>query len=236
MTLAALIDDLVCANHILYNEGVVDGFGHVSARHPERSDRFLLARSIAPAIVTHDDIMEFDLEGSAVDARGRRPYLERFIHSEIYRTRPEVNAVVHSHSPSVIPFGVTGVRLRPIFHLGGFLSGATPIFEIRDAAGPETDMLIRTPELGVALARTLGGAAYALMRGHGSVAVGVSIPQVVYRAIYAEVNARLQSEAARLGEITFLNDAEAANAAATNDQMVDRPWQLWKKRASDSQR
>lgn len=235
MTLAALIDDLVCANHILYNEGVVDGFGHVSARHPERSDRFLLSRSIAPAIVTHDDIMEFDVEGNAVDARGRRPYLERFIHSEIYRTRPEVNAIVHSHSPSVIPFGVTGVCLRPVFHLSGFLSGATPIFEIRDAAGPETDMLIRTPELGVALARTLGSAAYALMRGHGSVAVGVSIQQVVYRAIYAEVNARLQSEAARLGEITFLNDAEAANAAATNDQMVDRPWQLWKKRASDSQ-
>lgn len=236
MTLAALIDDLVCANHILYNEGVVDGFGHVSARHPERSDRFLLSRSIAPAIVTHDDIMEFDLEGNAVDARGRRPYLERFIHSEIYRTRPEVKAIVHSHSPSVIPFGVTGVRLRPIFHLSGFLAGEAPIFEIRDAAGPETDMLIRTSELGVALARTLGGAAYALMRGHGSVAVGGSIQQVVYRAIYAEMNARLQSEAARLGEITFLNDAEAANAAATNDQMVDRPWQLWKKRAAQSQR
>lgn len=232
MTLTALIDDLVYANHILYSEGVVDGFGHVSARYPERPDRFLLSRSIAPAIVTHEDIMEFDLDGNAVDARGRRPYLERFIHSEIYRTRPEVTAVVHSHSPSVIPFGVTGVGLRPIYHLSGFLAGGAPIFEIRDAAGPETDMLIRTPDLGAALARSLGGAAYALMRGHGSVAVGNSVKQVVYRAIYAEVNARLQSQAAQLGEITFLTDAEAANAAATNDQMVDRPWELWKKRVT----
>ena len=232
MTLEALIDDLVCANHILYNEGVVDGFGHVSARHPERPERFLLSRSIAPAIVTHDDIMEFDFDGNPVDAQGRRPYLERFIHSEIYRTRPQVQAVVHSHSPSVIPFGVTGVGLRPVYHLSGFLAGEAPIFEIRDAAGPPTDMLIRTPALGAALARSLGGAAYALMRGHGSVAVGGSVKQVVYRAIYAEVNARLQSAAAQLGAITFLNDAEAANAAATNDQMIDRPWELWKKRVS----
>jgi HCOMODA/2-hydroxy-3-carboxy-muconic semialdehyde decarboxylase len=172
--------------------------------------------------------MEFDFEGNAVDAQGRRPYLERFIHSEIYRTRPEVQAIVHSHSPAVIPFGVTGVALRPIYHLSGFLGGGAPIFEIRDAAGPETDMLIRTAEL----ARSLGGAPYALMRGHGSVAVGGSVKQVVYRAIYAEVNARLQFEAAQLGEITFLTEAEAANGAATNDQMVDRPWELWKKRVT----
>lgn len=232
MTLEALIDDLVCANHILYHEGVVDGFGHVSARHPQQPDRFLLARSIAPAMVTREDIMEFDSDGNAMDARGRRPYLERFIHSEIYRARPDVAAIVHSHSPSVIPFGVTGTGLRPVYHLSGFLAGPAPIFEIRDVGGLQTDMLIRTPELGAALARALGGSAYALMRGHGSVAVGVSVKQVVYRAIYAEVNARLQSEAARLGDITFLNDAEAANAAATNDQMVDRPWELWKTRVA----
>ena len=233
---AALVDDLVYANRILYNEGVVDGFGHVSVRHPERPDRFLLSRSIAPALVTNDDIMEFDFAGSAIDARGRRPYLERFIHGAIYSSRPDVQAVVHSHSPAVIPFGVTGVGLRPIFHLSGFLAGATPIFEIRDAGGPETDMLIRTPELGAALARSLGGAAYALLRGHGAVAVGVSLKQVVYRSIYAEVNARLQSEALRLGEVSFLNDAEAANAAATNDEVLDRPWELWKKRIADWKR
>lgn len=233
MTLAALIDDLVTANHILYKEGVVDGFGHVSVRHPEAPERYFLARSLAPAVVRREDILEFDLDSNAIDARGARPYLERFIHGEIYRARPAVHAIVHSHSPSVIPFGVTHTTLKPIFHLGGFLGGGTPIFEIRETAGDNTDMLIRTPQLGVALARTLGSASYALMRGHGSVAVGGSLKQVVYRAIYGEVNARLQSEALRLGTITYLNDAEAANAAATNDQMVDRPWELWKKRVAD---
>lgn len=230
MTLALAIDDLVTANRILYNEGVVDGFGHVSVRHPERPDRYLLARSIAPAVVTHEDIMEFDLDSNAIDPHGRRPYLERYIHGEIYRARPDVQSIVHSHSPAVIPFGVTHVPLRPLYHLGGFLGAGVPIFEIRDAGGDRTDMLVRTPHLGRALAAALGAAGYALMRGHGSVAVGASIKQTVYRAIYAEVNARLQSEASRLGEITFLNADEAANAAATNDEVLDRPWDLWKSR------
>jgi len=227
---AELLSDLVAANHILFNEGVVDGFGHVSARDDRDSGRFLLARSIAPGTVTTRDIMEFDLEGEPVDARGRRPYLERFIHSEIYRLRPDVQAIVHSHSPSVVPYGVTGMHLRPIFHMSGFLGAVTPIFEIRDAGGPATDMLIRDRKLGAALARTLGSATFALMRGHGSVAVGAGIRQVVYRAIYAEVNAKLQLEASRLGEITFLNDQEAARAMATNDGVLDRPWELWKRR------
>ena len=232
MTRPSLVHDLVLANHILYNEGVVDGFGHVSVRHPERPDRYFLARSLAPANVTSEDIMELDLASNDVETSGRKPYLERFIHGEIYRARPDVQAIVHSHSPSVIPFSVTRTRLKPVFHLAGFLGGGTPNFEIRDASGPETDMLIRTPELGVALASTLGSATYALMRGHGSVAVGNSLKQAVYRAIYAEVNARLQSEASRLGDITFLSEAEAENAAATNAEMVDRPWELWKQRVA----
>ena len=227
-----LIDDLVAANHILYLEGVVDGFGHVSARHETDPGRFLLARSIAPAVVTAADIMEFDLEGEPRDPRGRKVYLERYIHSEIYRTRPDVRAIVHSHSPSVIPYGVTGTQLRPIFHMSGFLGPSTPIFEIRDAGGPATDMLIRDRKLGAALAQSLGPANFALMRGHGSVAVGTSVKQVVYRAIYAEVNARLQSEAMRLGDITFLNELEAANATETNNGVLDRPWELWKRRVS----
>jgi len=231
-----LIDDLVVANHILYHEGVVDGFGHISVRHPARPDRFLLSRSIAPATVQAEDIMEFDLDGNAVDARGRKPYLERFIHSEVYRARADVQAVVHNHSPAVIPFGVTGARLRPISHMSGFLAGGVPNFEIREAGGPATDMLIRTPQLGVAFARTLGGAAFALMRGHGAVAVGDSIRQVVYRAVYAEQNARLQMEALRLGEINFLNDAEAAGADAANYVNMDRPWELWKRRVAQTLR
>lgn len=228
-----LIKDLVVANHILFKEGVVDGFGHVSLRNNRNPERFLLARSIAPGTVTAADIMEFDLEGEPVDPNGRKVYLERFIHSEIYRSRPDVQAVVHSHSPSVIPYGVTGTQLRPIFHMSGFLGSSTPIFEIRDEGGPATDMLIRDRKLGAALAKSLGPATFALMRGHGSVAVGTSVKQVVYRAIYAEVNARLQSEAMRLGEITFLNEREAANAMETNNGVIDRPWELWKKRVSE---
>ena len=231
MSNTGFIDDLVSANHILFKEGVVDGFGHVSARHDKDPERFLLARGIAPATVAAGDIMEFDLTGEPTDARGRKPYLERYIHSEIYRARPDVLAIVHSHSPSLIPFGITGTSLRPVYHMSGFLGSTTPIFEIRETGGPATDMLIRDRKLGAALAKSLGPSSFALMRGHGSVAVGATLKQVVYRAIYAEVNARLQSEAMRLGPITFLNEAEAANAARTNDGVIDRPWELWKKRA-----
>jgi len=233
MSRKGLIDDLVSANHILFKEGVVDGFGHVSVRDERDPERFLLSRSIAPATVTARDVMEFGMDGEPLNARGRKPYLERTIHSEIYRSRPDVVAVVHSHSPALIPFGITGTSLRPVFHMSGFLGLATPIFEIRETGGPATDMLIRDRKLGAALARTLGKAPFALMRGHGSVAVGATLKQVVYRAIYAEVNARLQSEALRLGTITYLNDAEAANAARANDGVIDRPWGLWKKRAEE---
>ncbi len=233
MSHKGLIDDLVSANHILFKEGVVDGFGHVSMRDERDPERFLLSKSIAPATVTARDVMEFGMEGEPLNPRGRKPYLERYIHSEIYRARSDVQAIVHSHSPALIPFGITGTSLRPVFHMSGFLGSATPIFEIREAGGPATDMLIRDRKLGAALARTLGAAPFALMRGHGSVAVGATLKQVVYRAIYAEVNARLQSDAVRLGTITFLNEQEAANASRTNDSVIDRPWELWKKRAKE---
>ena len=232
MSRKGLIDDLVSANHILAKEGVVDGFGHVSMRDERDPERFLLSKSIAPATVTARDVMEFGVDGEPLNPRGRKPYLERYIHSEIYRARPDVQAIVHSHSPALIPFGITGTSLRPVFHMSGFLGSATPIFEIREAGGPATDMLIRDRKLGAALARALGAAPFALMRGHGSVAVGATLKQVVFRSIYAEVNARLQSEALRLGAINYLNDAEAANAARTNDSVIDRPWELWLARAA----
>ncbi len=233
MSRKGLIEDLVSANHILFKEGVVDGFGHVSMRDERDPERFLLSKSVAPATVTARDVMEFGMDGEPLNPRGRKPYLERYIHSEIYRARPDVQAIVHSHSPALIPFGITGTSLRPVFHMSGFLGSATPIFEIREAGGPATDMLIRDRKLGLALARTLGAAPFALMRGHGSVAVGATLKQVVYRAIYAEVNGRLQSEALRLGTITFLNEQEAANASRTNDSVIDRPWGLWKKRVKE---
>jgi len=224
-----LVRDLVSANRILFKEGVLDGFGHVSARHDRNPGRFLLASGIAPGTVTAADIMEYDLDCNPVAARGRRMYLERYIHGEIYRARPDVQAVVHSHSPSVIPFGITATPLRPVYHMSGFLGGSPPpVFEIRDVGGLSTDLLIRDRHLGAALARSLGPAAYALMRGHGSVAVGDSVRQVVYRAIYAEMNARLQSEALRLGAVTFLTEGEAASAARTIDGVLERPWELWR--------
>ena len=221
-----LVDKLVVANRILYRQGVVDGFGHVSARHDQSPRHFLLARNMAPGLVRRDDIITFDLDGMALDAEGRRVYLERFIHGEIYRARPDVQAIVHSHSPSVIPFGVTGQPLRPIYHMSGFLGEGAALFEIREVA-EDTDMLIRDNRLGKALAAALGARSTVLMRGHGSTVVGTSIEQAVYRAIYAEVNAKLQIQAVTLGEISYLNLQEAAKAAATNDTQLARTWELW---------
>lgn len=223
----ALIDKVVLANRILYRYGVVDGFGHVSARHDRSPGHFLLARNMAPGLVRRDDIVTFDLDGTALDAAGRRVYLERFIHGEIYRARPDVQAVVHSHSPNVIPFGVTGQSLRPVFHMSGFLGEGSALFEIRDVAG-DTDMLVSNNHLGVALAVALGARSTVLMRGHGSTVVGGSIEQAVYRAFYAEVNARLQTQAKLLGEVKYLNAAEAAKAAAINDTQLPRVWELWR--------
>ena len=231
MTLAkpdqALVEKLALANRILYNQNVVDGFGHISVRHDKSNDHFLLSRNRAPGIVTAQDILCYDLDGELVEPSEHRSYLERFIHSEIYKARPDVMSVVHSHSQSVIPFGATGQRLRPIFHMSGFLGSGSTLFEIRDGAG-NTDMLIRDMGLGKALAQSLGNSNCVLMRGHGSTTTGPSIEVVVYRAIYAEINAKLQIQAAALGPVNFLNEAEAALAAATTEGQVVRAWDLWR--------
>ncbi len=226
-----LLEDLALANRILVNEGVLDGFGHISVRNPNNPERFFIARSMAPALVDVGDIVEVDLDGGVHDAQGRRTYVERFIHSAIYKVRPDVMSVIHSHSPAVIPFGVTGARLRPICHMSGFLGATTPIYEIRHTAGENTDLLISNQALGESLAKVLGQSNVALMRGHGSVTVGNSIKQAVFRGIYTENNARLQSEASRLGEIRFLTDAEAQATSDMNDLHLDRPWEMWKRNA-----
>jgi HCOMODA/2-hydroxy-3-carboxy-muconic semialdehyde decarboxylase len=229
---AQLAEKLALANRILYDQRVVDGFGHASVRHDASAAHFLLARNMAPALVTAADILTFDLDGNALDADGPGVYLERFIHGEIYRARPDVGAIVHSHSPSVIPFAATRTSLRPVFHMSGFLGEGSVLFEIRDVAG-ETDLLIRDAALGRALAASLGDASLVLMRGHGSTVVGASLEQAVYRAIYAETNARLQTQALALGQVTYLTGREAALAAATNDTQLARTWELWVRRVSD---
>jgi ribulose-5-phosphate 4-epimerase/fuculose-1-phosphate aldolase len=232
----SLIRELVDANHILFDQGVVDGFGHVSARHPERPDRFLLARSMAPALVTEKDVLEFDLDGNPVVPSGPAPYLERFIHGEIYRKRQDVMSVVHSHSPSVVPFSVVpDTKLRPICHMCGFLNAkGMPVFEIRDFAGPGSDLLITSSRLGAALADSLGEEPAVLMRGHGSTVVASTLRQAVFRAVYTEVGARLQMEAMRLGPITYLTEEETVGTTKTISTQYDRSWFLWLKAARNS--
>jgi HCOMODA/2-hydroxy-3-carboxy-muconic semialdehyde decarboxylase len=226
----ALIDDLVAANRILAAHGVVDGWGHVSVRHDRDPSRYLMSRALAPELVTAEDILEHDLDSVAADARGRSLYLERFIHGEIYRARPDVQAVVHHHSPSVIPFGVSSQPLRPIYHMAAFLGADTPVFEIREFGGM-TDLLVRDAALGRALAQTLGRHTAALLRGHGAVVVGPTIPHAVARSIYMELNARLQQQAIALGDVTYLAPEEARLAEAAVSGTYGRPWELWKRQA-----
>jgi len=227
---AGVLEDMVIGSRVLADFGVLDGFGHVSARHPTNPNRFLMSRSLAPALVTANDIMEFDLDGNAVDARGRTLFLERFIHSEIYKARPDVMAVVHTHSPGVIPFGVTQVPLRAMYHSPSFLAAGVPVWDIRKDFG-ETNMLVSDPALGKSLAQTLGDKSVVLMRGHGDVAVAPSIKMAIFRAYYTDVNAKLQSQAIALGgDVNYLTPGEGVKADAINFLVLDRIWNLWKMR------
>lgn len=230
----ALLDDIVSANRILFRHRVVDAFGHVSVRHPDDPSLFLLARNMAPALVTTDDIVTFHLDGRPCNANGRGVYLERFIHGEIFRLRPDVQAVVHSHAPAVVPFGiVASATLKPVWHMSGFLGLSTPVYEIRDHGGDATDLLIRSRELGISLAETLGKHNVVLMRGHGATVVGDSLRQVVYRSVFTQANAELQLQAHQLGEVEFLTPGECETASRSVGSQVDRAWNLWKDEVRD---
>ena len=226
-----LIEDLVAASRVLAMHEVLDAYGHVSARSDKHPERFIMSRSLAPALVTAADLMELDADSEPLRRDRRKGFIERYIHGEIYRARPEVMAVVHSHSASVIPFGVTRTQLRPIYHMGSFLWSGAPVFEIRKTK-QDNDLLIRDRPLGQALAGTLGKCTCVLMRGHGMTVVGDGVPEVVFRAIYTEMNARLQLQATRLdGPIEFLSDEEGRRSTAANRGTLERPWELWKKQA-----
>jgi ribulose-5-phosphate 4-epimerase/fuculose-1-phosphate aldolase len=228
---ARAIDDLVAANRILADQGILDAYGHVSVRNPRDAVHFFLARSTAPETVTSADVFEHDLDGNAPAAQGKTLFLERFIHAEIYRARPDVMAVVHTHAPSLIPFGITGQTLRPVYHMSAFLGTGVPIFDPRNGFG-DTDLLIRTPALGKALAHTLGTHTAVLQRGHGAVVVAGDLPHAVFRAVYTEMNAKLQAQAMELGKrVVYLDPAEAQKAAESMGGTVARPWELWKKKA-----
>jgi ribulose-5-phosphate 4-epimerase/fuculose-1-phosphate aldolase len=224
--------ELVAANRILVRHGVLDAFGHVSARVAPGAERFLLSRNLAPQSVTESDLLLHDLDGCVEDARPT--YLERFIHAEIYRARPEVMAVVHSHSASVIPFGISTTPMRPVIHMAGFLPPErTTVYEMSEYGGDATDLLVTSSELGASLAATLGEDAVALMRGHGSVAVGTSIRQAVYRAVYTEVNAGILLRALGLGGVRYLSAGEAEAACVSVGGQVDRAWNVWRSEIGD---
>jgi ribulose-5-phosphate 4-epimerase/fuculose-1-phosphate aldolase len=230
-----LLFDLVAANRTLAHFNVLDAFGHVSVRDPKNPKRYLISRSIAPESVAASDILALDLDSQPVhpDDQDKLLYRERFIHGEIYKVRPDVNAVVHSHSPTVVPFTVTKVKLRPILHNAGFLGLGAPLFEIRKCAGHGTDLMILTPELGRDLAKKLGKeAAVVLMRGHGDSVVAPSLPNAVFRAYYTEINARQQLAAITIGgPINFMTKAEAIASSDAMLRASARPWALWRKKA-----
>ena len=223
----SLIQEIVDANRILARHRIVDAFGHVSARHPDDPQTYLISRSVAPNLVTPTDIMAFDLDSQAKPGTDMRSYSERFIHGAIYQARPDVMAIVHCHAPPLIPFGATRNALRPIFHMCGFLGFGCAHYDIRDKSG-WTDMLVRDADRAQALAETLGDKPIVLMRGHGATVVGSSVIQAVHRTYYATVNAQLQAEAIRLGEPIYLEDEEARLSAAANDFSAERAWALWK--------
>ena len=225
------VADLVTANHVLVRHGIVDAFGHVSVRDSTAPERFLLARSMAPALVEASDIMTFAFDGTPLGGDVRAPIAERFIHGAIYRARADVGAVVHSHAAPLIPFGIVhGVPMRPVSHMSSFLRGPVPVFEIRDVCGPDNDLLVRDITSGAALATTLSEGSAVLMRGHGATIVGRGLHEAVFRAIYTVANATLQAAAIALGsEITYLSDLEAERSAVTNEAQVERAWALWQR-------
>jgi ribulose-5-phosphate 4-epimerase/fuculose-1-phosphate aldolase len=225
--------ELAIANRILAREGVVDAFGHVSIRHPERPDRYFMARSRSPELVTVDDLMEFSLEGTPIDARGRTAYSERFIHAAIYEARADVISVIHNHSHAIIPYGITPVKLRPVLHVAAAIGEEIPVWDIAKKFG-DTNMLVVNMEQGRDLAATLGANRVALMRGHGCALAGRTLREAVFTAVYLQVNAELQTRALMLSDdVRYLSPGEAAKAKEMTSQPIglERAWEYWSMRA-----
>jgi HCOMODA/2-hydroxy-3-carboxy-muconic semialdehyde decarboxylase len=222
------LEELVTANRILASQGIVDSYGHVTIRSPDNPERYFMSRARAPERVERDDIMEFTLEGDAVDAKGRRPYLERFIHGARYEARPEVMSVVHNHSPSTIPYGVTGHKMRPLMHVCGSIGHQVPIWDSHKKFG-DTDLLVTSMAMGRDLAKAVGKGRTALMRGHGAVVVGTDLRLAVFTAVYLELNAKLQAQAESMGKVKFLTKGEVDKTMANtvSPANVARAWENW---------
>lgn len=233
MSQTEILREIAIANRILAGEGVVDAYGHVSMRHPERPDRFLLSRSRSPELVTPDDIMEFALDGQAIDKSDTRaPYLERFIHAAVYEARPEVNAVVHNHSAAVVPFSVTKTPLRPLLHTAGGMGAHVPVWDIRDKFG-DTNLLVANMDQGRDMAQTLASNRVVLMRGHGCTVAASNVRQAVVVAVYVQVNAALQLDAMKIGDVKYLSEGEVRETGALIEMpnVLTRVWDYLVSRA-----
>jgi ribulose-5-phosphate 4-epimerase/fuculose-1-phosphate aldolase len=236
--LAPLIDDLVAANRILATEGIVDAFGHVSIRHPDDPTKFLLSQARAPELITKDNIMILALDGTPEPGDTRKPYLERFIHGALYEARPDVMAVVHSHSRSVIPFGILDVPLRPVVHSCATIGYDIPTWDAQDQFG-DTNLLISDMAMGRDFAKVVGPNTSGLMRGHGSTVTGRTLKEVIYTAYYLEVNAGLQLQATMLGggkPMKFLTKGEVDKITGRigdgkPGEGFSRAWDYWCRRA-----
>jgi ribulose-5-phosphate 4-epimerase/fuculose-1-phosphate aldolase len=231
MTLSQALEELVTANRILAREGVVDSFGHVSIRHPDRQERYLLSRARAPECIEADDLMEFASDGTPIDPAGRKPYAERFIHGAVYEARRDVQAIVHHHSPSVIPFSVTAANLSPVMHMCAGIGARIPTWDSRARFG-DTNLLVTNAEMARDLATALGPRSVVLMRGHGAIVAGASLREVVFNSIYLQLNAELQMRAVALGEVTFLSEGEIAAVLHSRGSFTfERAWEFWCRRA-----
>jgi ribulose-5-phosphate 4-epimerase/fuculose-1-phosphate aldolase len=233
--LHALLGDLVIANRILAHEGVLDDFGHVAVRHPERPDRFFVSRSRSPELVSRDDLLEFTLDGVPVDPKGLRPYLESVLHARIFAARPDVQATVHHHCPAVLPYTVVDVPLRPVFHMASVLGGPVPVWDSRDEFG-DTNMLIDDVPRADSLARALGGGTSVLLRNHGATCAAHSLPAVVFVCVRMKDNAELQSRAMAMGTPRYLTEGEArlTSEMLMGERPLDRAWSYWRARAGFS--
>ncbi len=231
-----VLRDLVIGNRILSNEGVVDAYGHLSARHPEHPDRYFLSRSLAPEFVDTGDLLEFDLEGNVIGADSRPPYLERFIHAAIYAARPDVNAVIHAHAEDTLPFGISSTPLVPVIHAGAFIGAQVPVWDIADRFGDHTNLLVTNMDQGRDLAERLAGNSVVLMRGHGFASAAATIIDVVRMSIYLPRNARALLNGLKLGDVKPLSAGEIAARTSgggyrPNSPETWRAWQYWAHRA-----
>ena len=231
-----ILEELVTANRILANEGIVDSFGHVSARNPDNPQHYLLSRARAPERIERDDIVEYTFDGTAIDERGRAPYLERFIHGAIYEARPDVHSVVHNHSPSTIPFGVTSKKLKPLLHMCASMGHEVPVWDSHDKFG-DTALLVSDMAMGRDLAHLIGPRPTTLMRGHGATVVGRSVRHAVFVSVYLELGAKLQMQAMAMslgdmGEIKFLTPGEVDKIIGrVTPYTLNRAWENWARRA-----